>query len=183
MQIADESRLIPIPNLREWYPELEFSGRAELITAGEPIFVTDPIYLADVYNANDDPTAIYLRQNAVVVSDFGGDLAVPVWWKAPFLVVPTSQHDQARMPAGAMQLTEEIVCDSASFVFIAMNDEIPPVLREKIDQAEEVEDGARLRLPAGRCTFYLEQFPPSEEHKQWPHWYRNVVARWDGGGA
>src|SRR4051794_8491194 len=45
MPIADESRLIPIPDLREWYPKLNFSGRAELPTTGEPIFVTDPIYL------------------------------------------------------------------------------------------------------------------------------------------
>ncbi len=183
MSIADESRLVPIPNLREWYPDLNFSGCAELITGGEPIFITDPIYLADVYNANDDLVATYLRQNAVIVSDFGGDSAAPVWWEPPFLAVPTSQHVQVRMSPGATQLAEEIVRDSASFVFIAMNDEIPTALREKIDQAEEVEDGARLRLPAGRYTFYLEQFPPSEEHKQWPHWYRNVVARWDGGGA
>jgi hypothetical protein len=181
MPIADESRLIPIPNLHEWYPELGFSGRTELTTAGEPIFVIDPIELADVYNANDDPIAIYLRQNAVIVSDFGGDTAAPVWWEPPFLVIPTAQHSEMRMPPGATQLAEEVVCDSASLVFIGMSDGMPPALVEQID--EHGIDGAWLKAPAGTYRFYLEQFAPREEHKQWPHWYRNIVARWIGSGS
>jgi hypothetical protein len=183
MPIADESRLIPVPDLREWYPKLNFSGRAELVTAGEPIFVTDPIYLADIYNPNDDPNATYLRQSAVVVCDFGGDTAAPVWWKPPFLVVPTSQHDQPKMPPGATQLAEQIGCDSASFVFIALNDDVPPALRKKIDAVEREMNGARLKLPAGTYRFHLEQFTPNVEHKQWPHWYRNVVVHRTGGAS
>lgn len=155
MHIADEARLIPIPDLREWYPKLGFSGRGELATAGEPIFVTDPIYLADIYNPNDDPNATFLRQKAVVVSDFGGDTAAPVWWKPPFLIVPTSQHDQPEMPAGATRLAEQIGCDSASFVFIALNDDVPPALRKKIDEVEGEKNGARLKLPRARTASTL----------------------------
>jgi hypothetical protein len=177
MAIVDAARLTPIPDLREWYPKLDFAGRRELVTAGEPIFVTDPIYLADIYNPNDDPNATYLRQKAVVVSDFGGDAVAPVWWKAPYLVVPTSQYDQPRSPAGAAELAGQIGCDSASFVFIAMNDDVPQGLRRKIEEVEREKNGARSKLPAGTYQFYLKQFTPKEEHKQWPHWYRNIVAR------
>src|SRR5688572_26464443 len=106
--IASESRLQDIPDMREWYPTLNFSGRTVLTTVGDPIFVTDPIYLADIFNANDDPFATYLRQHAVIVSDFGGEAAVPVWWKAPFLVLPTSKHDQSQIPAGALELAVEV---------------------------------------------------------------------------
>jgi hypothetical protein len=183
MPIADESRLIPIPDLREWYPGLGFSGRAELVTDGEPVFVTDPIYLADIYNPNDDANATYLRQQAVVVSDFGGDTAAPVWWKPPFLVVPTSQHDQPQVPAGAAELAGQIGCDSASFVFVALNGDVPPALRKKIDEVERERNGATLKLPAGTYRFHLEQFPPKEEHRQWPHWYRNVVVRRTSGAS
>ena len=84
--IADESRFIPIPDLREWYPKLGFSGRAELLTTGEAIFVTDPIYLE-------------------------------------------------------RQTVRASTCRP------------------------------------GKYQFYLEQFTPKEQHKQWPHWYRNVVAQ------
>ena len=177
MHIANESRLIPIPNLRAWYPKLGFSGCAELITSGESIFVTDPIYLADIYNPNDDLNAKYLREKSVVVSDFGGDTAAPVWWKSPFIVVPTSQHDQPEIPEGATQLAEQIGCDSASFTFIALNDDLPLALQIKIQEVAEKGDGARLKLPAGTYRFYLEQFAPKEEHQQWPHLYRNIVVR------
>ena len=177
MPIADAARLTPIPDLRKWYPELDFTGRADLVTTGDPIFVTDPIYLADIYNPNDDPNATYLRQRAVVVSDFGGDTSAPVWWKPPFLVVPTSQHDQPYMPAGATELAEQVGCDSASFVFVVLNDDVPPGLRSKAEVVEREKNGARLKLPAGMYWFYLEQFTPKEEHKQWPAWYRNVVAQ------
>jgi hypothetical protein len=177
MPIVDESRLIPIPDLREWYPKLNFSGRSELVTAGEPIFATDPIYLADIFNPNDDPHATYLREKGVVVSDFGGDTAVPVWWKPPFLVAPTALFKLQKKPPGAKRLVEVIGCDSASFVFLVLNDDVPAALRREIDKVEQQRVGARLKLPAGTYRFHLEQFTPEEEHKQWPHWYRNVVAR------
>ena len=178
MPIAEESRLIPIPDLHEWYPNLDFSGRAELVTTGEPVFVTDPVYLADVYNPNDDPNATYLRHRAVIVSDFGGDTAAPVWWKPPFLVVPTSLSAQLELPAGAVELAEQIGCDSGSFVFIAASADMPLDLSEKIDEVERGNNGAHLRLPAGAYRFHLEQFTPKREHKHWPHLYRNVVIQW-----
>ncbi|MBI1849428.1 MAG: hypothetical protein HYR85_03685 [Planctomycetes bacterium] len=181
MPIADVTRLTPIPDLRESYRTLGFSGLSELVTAGEPIFVTDPIYLADVYNPNDDANATYLRQRAVIVSDFGGDTAVPVWWEPPFLVIPTSWYDEQHMPAGATEIAEHVCCDSASFAFIGLNDDVPRGLRAMIDEVERKKSGARLKLPAGTYRFHLEQFTPTDEHKQWPHLHRNVVARWTSG--
>jgi hypothetical protein len=32
MPIANPRNLIPIPDMREWYPELSFSGRTDLMT-------------------------------------------------------------------------------------------------------------------------------------------------------
>jgi hypothetical protein len=151
--IANESRLRPIADLREWYPHLGFAGRNELCVVDEGVFVTDPIYLADIYNPNEDPNATYLRWKAVVVSDFGGNTAVPVWWKEPFLVLPTSQHDQSPRPEGAKEITREVGCDSASFVFIALGEEVPPQLRGKIDELERRKNGAQLKAPRGSVPF------------------------------
>ena len=176
MKNVNESRLISIPNLREWYPELDFSGLSELSIDDHSMFVTDPTYLADIFNPNDDANASYLRRNAVIISDFGGEAVTPVWWKPPFLVVPTSHHDQ-QLSDDAIELAEEIGCDSASFVFVAMNDNVPRSLRAKIAEVENLQNGVRLKLPEGTYRFYFEQFEPTEEHKQWPQWYRNIVAK------
>jgi hypothetical protein len=182
--LANREKFIPIPDMREWHPELGFSGRTELTTDGAPIFVTDPIYLADVYNANEDPVAQYLRQHAVIVSDFGGDTSCPVWWKSPHLVLPVSfdagedAEDAGdwgiRPPPGATVLAQEIGCDSASFVFLVLRDDLPEAVRARVDA--ELSNGAVLNLPVGTYRFHLEQSRPPAEHAQWPHWYRNIVA-------
>ena len=121
------------------------------------------------------PVPATCEQSAVVVSEFGGDAVAPVWWRAPFLVVATSRHEQVR-PARTQELTKAIGCDSATFVFVAMNDAVPGDLRRKI---EADRSGALLELPAGRYRFYLEQFTPEDEHSERLHWYRNIVAQWN----
>ena len=59
-------------------PEIDFRDIYQFQTSGEPILVTDPTYLADVYNSKD-PDASFLRAHGVFLMDFGGDTGGPVW--------------------------------------------------------------------------------------------------------
>lgn len=175
--IANTSRFIPIPDLRVWYPHLAFSGCAQLVTDGEPLLLTDPIYLADVYNNNDDPVARYLRQHAVIVNDFGGDTTCPVWWKDPFLVMPTSHHivDGIDLPPhDARIIVTEAGCDSGSFAFLRMRSDLPEALIDKAEVAVRQRNGALLDVPAGLYSFWLEQFEYPDKMRA--EWYRNIVA-------
>ncbi|MCI0675225.1 MAG: hypothetical protein L0Y42_05540 [Phycisphaerales bacterium] len=176
--IVDRQRLLPIPDLRNWYPDLGFSGRSQLVTAGEPILVTDPIYLADVFNANADPVAVYVRLAGVIVNDFGGDTSCPVWWHDPFLVLPTSAHidfDRTNLPTDSVVLAQEIGCDSASFVFLAMRGDMPRGVNRAVDKVLQQRNGALLKLPKGKFSFWLEQFEGYPQPNM-AGLYRNIVA-------
>jgi hypothetical protein len=176
--IPRHSRLRPIPDLREWYTDLHFGGRSDLVSRGEPIFVTDPIYLADVFNPSSDPVVDYLREHGVIVTGFGGDAACPVWWCEPYLLLPVSMHyEEVRKPDEAIELATEIGCDSGSFIFILMSSNLPDPLRERIQSVGEERNGAILRIPQGTYTWYLEQFEPRDKETKHPNLYRNVVAQ------
>jgi len=71
--MADPSRFQPIEDLRAWFPDVGFAGSDTFIVRDRGLLITDPIYLADVYNPNDDEAAAYVRANSVIVCDFGGD--------------------------------------------------------------------------------------------------------------
>lgn len=172
------SHLIPLPDTREMFPDLGFVGLDVLTNVGCPLLVTDPTYLADVYNAGGGGIADYLRRNAVFILGFIGDASCPVWWQPPRLTLPVStngQADETRF-AGATELAGEVGCDSASFMFLCLNCDVPSDLRSRIDGVLSQKNGALVDVPPGQYRFMLEQFPPPPEHIQWPHWYRDIVA-------
>jgi hypothetical protein len=178
--LVDESRLI-VPSDRDLWRDRFRKDLPEafvLETAGEPILVTDPIYLADVYNDSSDPTAIYLRKNGVILLDFGGDVGGPVWWKPPHLMIPVSLHldfEGLKPPRGTKVLADEVGCDSGSFIFLPITEGVSPELREKIKTVVGDDNGAILPLPAGRYHFFYEQFDAPAENMR--RLYRNIVAK------
>jgi hypothetical protein len=58
--MIDPGRLVdPQDNFRSTFPRVDFRDVYELATAGEQLLVTDPTYLADVYNSTDEATATW----------------------------------------------------------------------------------------------------------------------------
>ncbi len=178
--LVDRERLQPIPDLREWYPELGFAGVRRLGICGESVVITDPTYLANVYQPSDDAMSRFVRSSGVIVCDFGGDTSCPVWWTPPHLILPTSSHlwleadsDELVTPSGVEVLAQEVGCDSSSFVFLPMRDP-PGEVQAKVDELVRARNAAVLVLAEGTYEFYLEQYePPSGRH---PNGYRNIVA-------
>lgn len=158
---------------------LEFSGTFSLETHGEPVLLTDPIYLADIYNLKDDERATYIRKHGVLLVDFGGDIGSPVWWQPPYLRMPISAHyeDKSAPTRGAQVLADEVRCDSGSFVFLPVTDQMPASLKREVERVVREGDGALLSLPTGRYSFFYEQFDAPEPNMA--AMYRNIVARKD----
>jgi len=157
------------------FPGLNFRNHRTLITAGENVLLVDPTYIADVYNSPDE-TAAYLREHGLFLMDFGGDTAVPVWWESPFVVMPISMHLQnLNAPSGAKVLTEEIGCDSGSFVFLPLSADIPRSVRSKVKEVLGERNAVALRLAAGQWTAYYEQFDAPQANMV--ALYRNIVLK------
>ena len=155
--MVDTRRLIePREDCVEAFPGLNFRNRRSLVTTGEELLLADPIHIADVYNSMVE-VATYLRDQGLFLMDFGGDSSVPVWWKAPFLLMPISMHHKnLNAPSGAEVLAEEIGCDSGSFVFLPLSADMPRGVQNKVKEVLEERSAVALRLPAGHWSAYYE---------------------------
>jgi hypothetical protein len=174
--VVETGRLIkPEDDFRTEFPQLNFRNRRSLLTAGEKMLLVDPIYIADVYNSTDE-IATFLRNRGLFLMHFGGDTAVPVWWKNPFLVMPISMHhENLNAPPGVKVLTEEIGCDSGSFVFLPLSADFPPSVQSKVNEVLGENTAVALRIPAGRWTAFYEQFEAPQANMI--GLYRNIVLK------
>ena len=174
--MVETRRLIkPSDDFRTAFPHLNFRNRRCIVTSGEQILLVDPTYLADAYTSTDE-IASYLRRKGLFLMNFGGDVSVPVWWKSPFLLMPTStHHENYETPHGVKVLADEIGCDSGSFVFLPMCLNIPRGVRRNLQELLEKNNAVSLRLPAGRWTAYYEQFDAPKLNLV--GLYRNIVLK------
>jgi len=176
---VDPKRLVEIEDFSEAFDGLGFSGARSFVTNGELVLLVDPIYVADVYNPSDHDTTQFLRRNGVFVADFGGDTSAPVWWSDPYLVMPVSTNfpEEFAIPSATQELASEIRCDSGSFMFLPLDEEVPTSVRQIVSSADLERDCALLPLPPGKYTVYYEQFPPPQPNSA--GLFRNIVAMRD----
>ncbi len=167
----------PTESFVQAFPGLGFRDVFALVTSGEEILMSDPIYLADVYNSRDS-NAAYLRENGVFVMDFGGDVSGPVWWEDPYVLMPISRHytesDYETGP-NIVVLSEEVGCDSGSFVFLPVAFRVPQALRNTIYELVDKRNAALLSLPSGVWTALYEQFVPEPGCPA--TFYRNIILK------
>ncbi len=177
--MVDPALFAPIVKACDWHPGLGFrESNGFIVERGGSLIITDPIYLADVYNANDDLLAELVRTLGVIVTDFGGDDSCPVWWKDPHVILPLSISlpDPLITPAGAEVAANEVGCDSGSFVFLPFHPDAVPLLHDIVSEILAEKNGVNLQVPPGTYSVFYEQqaLPPGKSH---PEFYRNVVAR------
>lgn len=179
--IVDVKRLITPSKDEILELDIGFRSTFVLVTHGEPVLVTDPIYLMPgTYNSSDDEKALYLREHAVLLSSFGGDAGGPALWKDPYLLIPLSMHYEDADPAqkpGVKVLPGGFCSDSGSLVFLPFTSDMPPSLRRQIDEVVRKGNGALLPLPEGKYSFFYEQFDAPQANMV--NLYRNIVARRD----
>lgn len=177
--VEPEGLIHPQDDFRSAFPGLGFRDAYTLTTSGEQLLITDPTYLADVYNVTDDCTS-FLRAHAVFLMDFGGDVRCPVWWQPPYVILPIStMPENGEVPEGIKVIADDVHTDSGSFIFLPLTQGLLPNLNNKINEVLGEGNGAAIDLPAGRWDFYYEQFPAPGENLL--GLYRNIVIRYEGG--
>jgi hypothetical protein len=179
--MIDRTRLIEPPErFRGQFldaPEIDFQDVYQFQTSGEPILVTDPIYLVDVYNSKG-PDASFLRTHGVFLMDFGGDTSGPVWWQSPFVLIPISMHycEEPKPEPNVEVVASEIGTDSGSLIFLPLTNTLPKSVRCQIEDVLAAENGAMLHLPAGRWSVFYEQWEPIQDNMT--ACFRNIVLEW-----
>jgi hypothetical protein len=173
-------RLIrPDDEFRRGFPRLDFSEHYTFRTSGEPVLISDPTYVADVYNSKGK-VADYLRANGVFIMNFGGDVAGPVWYRHPYLLLPISiqsADEQMEPPKGVSLLAEKVFTDSGSFVFLPLRNSLLPTLRRSIGKVIADKNAVIVLLPPNRWTVFYEQGPtPRDSYRTF---HRNIVVRAD----
>jgi hypothetical protein len=177
--INPDRLIVPSDNFDEGFPSLGFSNKYSMETLGEEILITDPTYLADVYNSRD-PISSFLRDNGVFVMDFGGDVSGPVWWSDPYVAIPISLHyseSDLESNTAVDVLAEEVGTDSGSFIFLPLTADLPNELTTTIKKLVSDKNAVLLDLPAGRWYVFYEQFEPKPGSPE--SFYRNIVLKWE----
>jgi len=167
--------IIPKDKFREAFPDLDFREVYSFRTTGNPFLITDPIYLADVYNSKSE-IASFLRAHGVFIMDFGGDGFWQVWWKHPHLLIPISLHlldEDLEPPEGVAVIASEVGTDSGSFIFLPITEELPPDLKVEIEKVLAENNGALLNLLAGKWSVFYEQWDAPDPNQR--GLYRNIV--------
>ena len=175
--MVNPSLLDPIEDLRQWYPDAGFAGNDTFSVGPRGLIIADPTYLADVFNRNDYADATYVRVNAVIASDFGGDASCPVWWHDPYLILPLSSSgsDDLAPPDGAVELASEIGCDAGAFSFLPLRSDLPESLAREIRQLLVDRNAAQLNPPSGNYRVFYEQHETPADSQ--PSFHRNIIAR------
>jgi hypothetical protein len=177
-EFVDQKRLLkPDDEFRAGFPDLDFQEVYTFQTYGEEVLITDPIYLADVYNSKGE-IASFLREYGVFVMSFGGDIECPVWYQDRHFLLPISDHllsEVMNPPEDVVVLAEEVGTDSGSFLFLPVTSNLHPSLKQKIKSVLAKGNGEMLPLQAGKWAIYYEQWDVPEG--SFPTFYRNVVGQ------
>jgi hypothetical protein len=169
-------RLVLTGDPRSMWAKFPYFRGPITLVAGQRLIIVDPFYIARI-DTSTGVAASYLRKNGVVLFEFGGDFSGAVYWAAPYLVIPKSDHYQPS-PSGsagsAVLLSDRIGCDHGCLVMLPETAEFPDTLFKKIATLLNQGLAAAIEPPRGTYSFFYEQFySPSFSRTEM---YRNIVA-------
>jgi hypothetical protein len=175
--LVNAKRLRPIQDLHTWSPDCMVAADDSFELKDESLLITDPTHLGLTMNARTDPSASYVRNSGLTVIHYGGKASCPVLWCYPYLLLPLSRSLQGKfwVPTDTETLAEKICCNSGTFLFLPLADNIPQPLRDRVNKVCTDENGVKIRLAAGTYRVFYEQleFPPGSQEEL----YRNIVAQ------
>ena len=145
------------------------------ITSGQMIII-DPIYLADFYN-EDDLIERYLKDNGVVLFDFGGDTAGPVhrtMCGGLKIILADSMKDDYGNVIFPEEFRDEVIasyidsenlmCDSGSYIFLDYNEEFKSTFKERLDKNRRYMELFTVDMPNGYYNIAYEQMDADDEN-------------------
>ena len=173
---------------RDWLYDVGLPIKNAINVQSGKILISDPMYLCDnnFYLKDDDPAGMFLKENGVVLTNFGGDVSGPVTRCSGdgYKIIlthnrinedgyPIFQGESGAIPQPFLVAEQSPGIDSGGLIFI----DYSPKLNELIDsQIQSMEDDMYLLVDAKPGEYWIgyEQWDIDPEYP-YPEWYRNIV--------
>ena len=118
-----------------------------------------------------------MRTNGVIVGSYNRDVACPVLWSDPFLLLPLSHHlkENLMVYEDIGKVIGSVSCPSGSFLLLPNRKDMPSSLNSRMDEALVKKSCVKIKLPNGTYMVFYEQFEVPEGSKQ--ESYQNIVVQ------
>jgi len=175
--LANPKRFRTIQDLTKMRPDCGASIDDIVIIDNELLLIVDLSQLGDMLNPFNSTSASYVRTHGVIVGGYVFEVACPVIWNAPFLLLPLSHHlnDNLRSYTDNGEVVGSVFCPSGSLLLLPFREDIPLPLGGLMDEALASEGGVKIKLPNGTYRVFYEQFEAPEESKK--EFYQNIVVQ------
>ena len=175
--LVDPKRFKTIQDLTKLRPDCGAAIDDILMIDDEFLLIVDLTHIGDLLNPFNSPSASYVRTHGVIVASHSRDVACPVIWGDPFLLLVLSNHlDEKIMGyADVGEVVGNVSCPGGSFLFLPVQKDIPKPLNSLLDEALKKETGVKIKLPKGTYRVFYEQFEVPEGTKK--EYYQNIVVQ------
>jgi len=175
--LADPKRFKTIQDLTKMRPDCGASIDDSLVIDNEFLLIIDLTHIGNLLNPDNNPSASYVRTHGVIVASYIRDVACPVLWSDPFLLLPLSQHLKGDLKVYVKigEVVGSVSCPSGSFLFLPVQKDIPTPLNSLMDDALSKETGVKIKLPKGTYRVFYEQFEAPEGTKK--ELYQNIAVQ------
>jgi len=175
--LADPKRFRTIQDLTKLRPDCGAAIDDMLIIDNEFLLIIDLTRIGNILNPYNSPSASYVRTHGVIVTSHSRDVACPVLWGDPFLLlVLSSQLDgKAVGYADIGEIVGNVSCPGGAFLFLPVQKDVPRPLNSLLDEVLTKETGVKIRLPKGTYRVFYEQFDVPEGTQK--EYYQNIVVQ------
>ena len=175
--LADPKRFKTIQDLTKMRPDCGASIDDIFVIDNELLLIADLTHIGSIMNQYNNPSASYVRINGVIVGSYNRDVACPVLWNDPFLLLPLSHHlkENFKVYADIGKVVGSVSCLSGSFLLLPIREDITTSLGSMMDEALASEDGVKIKLPKGTYRVFYEQFDVPEGAKK--ELYQNIAVQ------
>ena len=177
LALANPKRFKTIQDLTKMRPDCGAAIDDILIIDNEFLLIIDLTHIGDLLNPYNSPTASYVRTHGVIVGSHSRDVACPVLWGDPFLLLVSSNHldEKTTGYTDIGGVVGNVSCPGGSFLFLPVQKDIPKPLNSLMDEALTKETGVKIKLPKGTYRVFYEQFEVPEGTKK--EYYQNIVVQ------
>lgn len=177
LALANPKRFKTIQDLTKMHPDCGASIDDIFVIDNGFLLIIDLSHISSILNPYNSPAASYVRTHGVIVGSYNRDVACPVFWNDPFLLLPLSYHlkENLMVYENAGEVVGSVSCPSGSFLLLPIREDVPTPLGSLIDEALSKETGAQIKLPNGTYRVFYEQFDAPEGFKQ--ELYQNIAVQ------
>jgi len=175
--LADPKRFKTIQDLTKLRPDCGAAIDDILVIDNEFLLIVDLTHMGNLLNPYNSPLASYVRTHGVIVASYSRDVACPVLWGDPFLLLVSSNHLDEKLTGyeDIGEVVGNVSCPGGSFLFLPVQKDIPKPLNSLLDEALTKETGVKIKLPKGTYRVFYEQFEVPEGTKK--EYYQNIVVQ------